>query len=141
VLYDPRTDVAVLHVQGPLGPPLALHQGTLGRGAKGGILGYPGGGPLVAGGAGVRRVMSAEGRDVYGRSTVTREVYELQAGVRPGNSGGPFVLPSGEVAGIVFAASTTENDVGYALTAAQVAPDIRAGIGRTAAVSTQGCTG
>jgi S1-C subfamily serine protease len=140
VLYDPRTDVAVLHVQGPLGPPLALHQGTLGRGAKGGILGYPGGGPLVAGGAGVRRVMSAEGRDVYGRSTVTREVYELQAGVRPGNSGGPFVLPSGEVAGIVFAASTTENDVGYTLTAAQVAPDIRAGIGRTAMVSTQGCT-
>jgi S1-C subfamily serine protease len=140
VLYDPRTDVAVLHVQGPVGPPLALHQGALGRGAKGAILGYPGGGPLVVGGAGIRREMSAEGRDVYGRSTVTRNVYELQADVRPGNSGGPFVLPSGEVAGIVFAASTTEQDVGYALTAAQVAPDIRQGIKRTSPVSTQGCT-
>jgi S1-C subfamily serine protease len=71
---------------------------------------------------------------------VNRDVYELQANVRPGNSGGPFVLPSGEVAGIVFAASTTEQDVGYALTADQVAPDIHDGVGRTAPVSTQNCT-
>jgi S1-C subfamily serine protease len=140
VLYDPKTDVAVLHVQGPLGPALALHRASLSRGSKGAVLGYPGGGPLTAGGAAVRREISAEGRDVYGRSTVTRDVYELQANVRPGNSGGPFVLSSGQVAGIVFAASTTEQGVGYALTANQVAPDVQRGIGRTAAVSTQGCT-
>jgi hypothetical protein len=50
------------------------------------------------------------------------------------------VLSSGQVAGIVFAASTTEQGVGYALTADQVAPDVQRGIGRTTAVSTQGCT-
>ncbi len=140
VLFDPRTDVAVLHVQGPLGPPLALHRESLDRGTKGAVLGYPGGGPLAAGGAAIRRELSAEGRDIYGHATVTRDVYELQANVRPGNSGGPFVLSSGEVAGIVFAASTTEQHVGYALTANQVAPDIRQGVGRTAPISTQGCT-
>ena len=122
-----------------VGPALVLHRGSLDRGSKGAVLGYPGGGPFDAGGAAIRREMSAEGRDVYGRSTVTRDVYELQANVRPGNSGGPFVLSSGEVAGIVFAASTTEQDVGYALTADQVAPDIHEGVGRTAPVSTQGC--
>ena len=40
----------------------------------------------------------------------------------------------------MFAASTTEQHVGYALTADQVAPDVHQGVGRTAPVSTQGCT-
>jgi S1-C subfamily serine protease len=140
VLYDPKLDVAVLHVQGSLGPVLRLDVRSLPRGSRGAVLGYPGGGPLTAGGAAVRRSLSALGRDIYGRSTVERTVYELQAIVRPGNSGGPFVLPSGSVAGIVFAASTTDANVAYALTAGQVEPDIRRAIGRTSPVSTQDCT-
>lgn len=141
VLFDPRVDVAVLRVQGPLGPALRLSEEDLPRGAKGAVLGYPGGGPLTAGGAAVRREISALGRDIYGRTTVRRDVYELQAVVRPGNSGGPFVLASGEVAGIVFAASTTDGGVGYALTAQEIRPEIQLGIGRTGRVSTQDCTG
>ena len=140
VLYDPKLDVAVLHVQGPLGPVLPLDVHLLSRGSRGAVLGYPSGGPLTAGGAAVRRSLSAVGRDIYGRSIVDRNVYELQAIVRPGNSGGPFLLPSGDVAGIVFAASTTDANVGYALTAGQVEPDIRRAIGRTRPVSTQDCT-
>ena len=139
VLFDPKLDVAVLHVHGSLGPVLALDVRSLPRGSRGAVLGYPGGGPLTAGGAAVRRSLSAIGRDVYGRSIVDREVYELEAIVRPGNSGGPFLLPSGAVGGIVFAASTTDGDVAYALTAGQVAPDIRRGTGRTRPVSTQDC--
>jgi S1-C subfamily serine protease len=141
VLFDPNVDLAVLFVRGPLGPALPLTAEGVPRGAKGAVLGYPAGGPLAAGGAAVRREISAVGRDIYGRATVRRDVYELQAVVRPGNSGGPFVLPSGDVAGIVFAASTTDADVGYALTAGEVRPEIRRGVGRTARVSTQGCTG
>ena len=141
VLFDPNVDVALLHVQGPLGPALRLSAEDLRRGAKGAVLGYPAGGPLTAGGAAVRREMSAVGRDIYGRTTVRRDVYELQAVVRPGNSGGPFVLPSGEVAGIVFAASTTDAGVGYALTAGEVRPEIQRAVGRTTRVSTQDCTG
>jgi S1-C subfamily serine protease len=140
VLFDPRLDLAVLYVSETPGPALALAADTQQRGAGGAILGYPGGGPLTFGSGAVRRDLLAEGRDIYGRSLVSRHVYELQASVRPGNSGGPFVLPDGAVAGIVFAASTTDPDVGYALTSVEVRPELQQAEGRTAAVSTQGCT-
>jgi S1-C subfamily serine protease len=103
------------------------------------VLGFPGGGPLVASAAAVRSEITAVGRDIYGRATVRRDVYELEAVVRPGNSGGPFVLPSGDAAGLVFAASTTDDDVGYALTAQEIRPGVERAIGRTQPVSTQGC--
>jgi S1-C subfamily serine protease len=44
-----------------------------------------------------------------------RTVYELQAVVRPGNSGGPLVEPNGLVIGVVFSRSPTNPYVGYAL--------------------------
>jgi len=71
---------------------------------------------------------------------VTRDVYELQAIVRPGNSGGPFVLVSGTVAGVVFAASTADPNVGYALTTPQILPLLHQAEGRTHPVSNEGCT-
>ena len=58
----------------------------------------------------------AEGRDIYGQGLTLRNVYEIQAVVRPGNSGGPLVQPDGEVIGVVFSRSTTNGDIGYALT-------------------------
>ena len=50
--------------------------------------------------AAVRQVIEPVGRNVYGEGQVRRRVYELQAAIRQGNSGGPFVLPDGRVAGI-----------------------------------------
>jgi S1-C subfamily serine protease len=140
VLFDSRVDIAVLRVGATPGPPLPLDPSDEGRGTQGAVLGYPGGGSLTFGPAAVRRELDAEGRDIYGRSVTTRDVYELQARVRPGNSGGPFVLLNGEVGGVVFAASTTDGRLGYALTSKQVAPLIRSAIGRTQPVSTDGCT-
>ena len=98
-----------------------------------------GGGPLEADAAAVRRTITAAGRDIYGEETVRRQVYELQAEIRPGHSGGPFVTIDGTVAGVVFAASTTNEEVGYALTAIQARPQIRIGTGRTEAVDTGEC--
>ena len=49
-----------------------------------------------------------------------REVFSLRGLVRPGNSGGPIVSSAGDVVGVVFAASVTDRDTGYALTADQV---------------------
>lgn len=140
VLFDPRIDVAVLRVDTTPGPVLHLDTGEVGRGAKGAVAGYPGGGGLDGQPAAVRRLLHAVGKDIYGRSTVTRDVYELQSVVRPGNSGGPFGLVNGEVAGLVFAASTTDPNVGYAITSTEILPDIHRGVGRTKAVSTDGCT-
>jgi S1-C subfamily serine protease len=139
VLFDAQKDLAVLRVQDTPGPPLRLVQNQTERGTGGAVLGFPGGGDLKGEPAAVRRPIDAVGRDIYGRHTVVREVYELQASVEPGDSGGPFVLPDGRVAGIVFAASTTEEGVGYAITSTAALDDVRTGIGLTSPVSTGGC--
>ena len=66
---------------------------------------------------------------------------ELQTLVRPGNSGGPFVLPNGRVAGVVFAASSGDDDVGYAIAAGEVGDPLRTAVGRTTPVDTGPCIG
>jgi S1-C subfamily serine protease len=139
VLFDPQTDLAVLHVDTPAGQPLPLLSSRVGRGTGGATLGYPGGGDLTVERAAVRRPIDAVGRDIYGSSEVEREVYELQAKVEPGDSGGPFVLPDGSVAGVVFAASTTDPSVGYAIASTDVIPDVSRAAGRTRPVATGGC--
>jgi S1-C subfamily serine protease len=140
VLFDPQVDIAVLRVGSTPGAPLPLDQSHEARGTQGAVLGYPGGGSLEFGPAAVRQELNPQGRDIYGRSVITRDVYELQAIVMPGNSGGPFVLLSGQVGGMVFAASTTDRRLGYALTSRQIAPLIQSAVGRTQQVSTDGCT-
>ena len=139
VLFDPKLDIAVLFVGTTPGPVLALDSKEEGRGTDGAVGGYPGGGPLTFRPAAVLRDIVAVGKDIYGRSTVQRDVYELQAVVRPGNSGGPFVLSDGEVAGVVFAASTTDGKIGYAITSTEVIPKLQQAEGHTRAVSTKGC--
>ncbi len=138
VLFDPRTDLAVLRVRTAAGPALELAPDLVGRGAGGATLGYPGGGPLRTEPAAVRRAIDALGRDIYGRSAVEREVYELQARVEPGDSGGPFVTSGGLVAGVVFAASTTDTGVGYAIASTEVLRDLRKAHG-TGPTSTGPC--
>ncbi len=139
VLFDPKLDIAILHVDGAHGPPLKLDPKSRSRGAPGVVLGYPEGGGLTAVAAAVRRELDAVGRDIYGRSTVERMAYELQAVVRPGNSGGPFVETNGTVAGVVFAASTTDPNVGYAIDSTEVIPKLDKAETRTGQVSTEGC--
>jgi S1-C subfamily serine protease len=139
VLFDPKLDVAVLRVGGGTPPALPVENVEVARDARGAVVGYPGGGDLAGVKAANRRVLHAVGRDIYGNGTVLRDIYELQADVRPGNSGGPFILSNGRVAGLVFAASTTDPDVGYAITSTEIAPDVRRGVGGTARVSTGGC--
>jgi S1-C subfamily serine protease len=72
---------------------------------------------------------------------VERSVYELQTTVQPGDSGGPFVLTDGTVAGIVFAASTTDRDIGYAISSTAASSGLAHTIGSTRAVSTGACVG
>ncbi|HVF54099.1 MAG TPA: MarP family serine protease [Actinomycetota bacterium] len=142
VVFAPGPDIAVIHVEGLSGPPLELETDPLDRGAPGATLGYPGdkGGRLVTHRAAVQAHFDAVGRDIYGKRKVTRDVYELRAAIRQGDSGGPFVLPSGEVAGVVFAAATNDKDTGYALTGAEVANEIESGSQSEKAVSTGDCT-
>lgn len=143
VSFDPRTDVAVVHVEGLSGPPLPLDTSELARGTSGATLGYPGhaGGRLVTHAAAVaERYENANGLDIYARNDVSRDVYAIRSPVRQGDSGGPFITLEGRVGGVVFAASTTNGDTGYALTGAEVEDDIRRGTGRTEPVGTGPCT-
>ena len=139
VLFDPDVDIAVLHVENTPGPPLHLAAEPLDRGAAGAVVGYPAGGPLRANRAAVLRAFDAVGRDIYGRDQVERLVVELQTLVRPGNSGGPFVLANGRVGGVVFAASSSDEDVGYAIAASEVEDALRDAVGRTSEVETGPC--
>ncbi|HVE90766.1 MAG TPA: MarP family serine protease [Actinomycetota bacterium] len=139
MLFDPSLDVAVLRTSGLAAGPLPIAPAAADRGTQGAFLGYPGGGPFQAAPAAVLRTFQATGRDIYGRNTTRRNVYQLSGAVREGNSGGPLVRPSGEVIGVIFAASTTDDNVGYALTSTEVLPRVREAQGRSAAVSSGPC--
>jgi len=77
--------------------------------------------------------------DIYGSGSVLREVFSLRGTIRPGNSGGPMVSSAGEVTGVVFAASVTDTDTGYALTATQVREAAVAGLAADNEVGTGDC--
>jgi S1-C subfamily serine protease len=142
VVFNPRADVAVIRAEGLAGPALALHTQDEDRGARGATLGYPGsaGGRQVRHRAAVQARFDARGFDIYGRREVVREVYSIRSPVRQGDSGGPFVLPNGQVAGVVFAASTTDVDTGYALTGDEVSDEVERGSSSSSEVDTGSCT-
>jgi S1-C subfamily serine protease len=139
VLFNDDLDLAVLRLDESPAEPLSFLTGTEERGSPGAVIGYPRGGDLRGDRAAVRRSLFAIGRDIYGEDTVRRHVYELQASVEPGNSGGPFVSVDGGVAGVVFAASTTSDGVGYAITSEEAIPEVRRAIESDAPVSTGPC--
>ena len=104
------------------------------------MAGYPLDGPYTLTPARVRALIQLRGPNIYSSDTVTREVYTLRSQVRPGNSGGPLLAPDGTVLGVIFGAAIDETDVGFALTAAEVAPVVQAGLTDDSAASTEACT-
>jgi S1-C subfamily serine protease len=138
VYYDPDIDAAVLAV-----PDLeaeALDFDTTAESEDlAAVLGYPENGPYDVQPARVREQRTLRSPNIYGDATVYRDTYSLYARVRPGNSGGPVVDAGGDVIGVLFAASVTDADTGYALTADQVSEAAVAGNTAAAPVDTGGC--
>jgi S1-C subfamily serine protease len=66
-------------------------------------------------------------------------VFSLRGLIRPGNSGGPVVSTSGRVLGVVFAASVSDHNTGYALTAEQVRRAAAIGLDAEKRVSSGNC--
>ncbi|KWW97459.1 colicin V synthesis protein [Carbonactinospora thermoautotrophica] len=139
VLFDPRRDVAVLYVPELRAPALRFDR-TGGANDNAVVAGFPRNAPsLQASPARIRSVLNAQGRDIYERDIVVREVFSLFAVVQPGNSGGPLLDTDGEVYGVIFAKSLDDDQTGYALTADEVARDAQLGRTRTEPVYTGGC--
>jgi S1-C subfamily serine protease len=138
VFYDPEGDVAILYV-----PHLATRSlafaGPASSGENAIVAGYPLNAPFTAVAARVGGSERAQSPDIYQRTTVTREIYPIRAVVEPGNSGGPLLAPNGQVYGVVFAAAVSVKNTGYALTAQEVAKDVRDGRSAVNEVSTQAC--
>lgn len=140
VWFDPALDLAVVRTNWPLpGTPLALDESPSRRGTSVAVLGYPGGGTLTVSPGVVLRSQLALGRDIYGGSLSSREIYAIQAEVAPGNSGGPVVTAEGRVAGVIFGETATQNGIAYALTAPAIAESLETALGRTAAVNSGRC--
>ncbi len=142
VLFDPNYDLAVLRVPDLTVPPLALDSQFVGRGTKAVVLGFPGGvSQLNAQRAGVLLRFDPESPNIYDTSSTQRQIYELQALVRPGNSGGPLVEPDGEVIGVVFSRDSTNTEIGFALASPGVLQRVRLAEGRPggSSVATGSC--
>ncbi|MET0864661.1 MAG: MarP family serine protease [Nakamurella sp.] len=140
VLYDAQRDLAVLDVPDLTATPLTFATSPAEPGSDATVAGYPLDGPYTVTPARVRATIALRGPNIYSDETVTREVYTIRAQVRPGNSGGPLLASDGTVLGVIFGAAIDETDVGFALTAEEVAPVVQAGLSDESAASTESCT-
>jgi len=139
VAFDPDRDLAVVAVPGFERPALPVQTAPAGADTVGGVFGHPGGEPLRIAPFRVARQITATGRDIYGSGTTERQVLELAAGLRPGDSGSAVVDPDGEVVGVAFAIARDQPDVAYALATSELQAVLQA---RAAGgVSTGPCLG
>jgi S1-C subfamily serine protease len=139
ISFDPETDIAILHVPTLTAPALAFAQYTAGAGTDALVLGYPGAASFKVSPAQVREVTQINGPDIYHSSAVTREVYVLNGSFpQAGSSGSAVVDLYGHVLGVYFGSETNDSTTGFAMTAAQVRPQM-AMAGGTRASDTGDC--
>ncbi|MBI4328566.1 MAG: trypsin-like peptidase domain-containing protein [Chloroflexi bacterium] len=122
---DPRTDLAVLRIQGadlpvaPLGSSSALQIGEWVI-AIGNALGLEGGPTVTAG------VVSALGRGITTDTGCTLyDLIQTDAAINPGNSGGPLLNLRGEVVGIDTAIAGQGTGIGFAISINQARPIVQ----------------
>ncbi|GFZ86198.1 MarP family serine protease [Nesterenkonia alkaliphila] len=138
VYFNTSSDLALLAVDdiqavaAPVGGPME-------PGEAGFVMGYPSGGPFSVGSAVVQARDVSQVNNIYGSSPSELEIYQLNADVRQGNSGGPLVDQQGRVSGIVFARAMEGNSVGFAVTAEAAGQVLTAPESFTETVSTGQC--
>ena len=139
VAFDSRADLALLHVPGASAPTLSLSGDVPQRGMPAAALGYPGGGDLTITAAAVTATYDIVGPDIYGEGRYPHSVVELRGEIRRGNSGGPLVTAPGVIGAVVFGASSSSPEVGYAIGVDQARESIGPFLRSTAAVDTGAC--
>jgi len=139
VQLDTARDIAVIAVDGLEASPLPLG-GELGNGSTAAFAGYPAGGPYRIQPASVQSLSPVLVNNIYGADPRPLQVYSLAANVQQGNSGGPLLDMQGRVAGVVFAKSTADAPVGYALSLEELRPIVESAEGLNDTVSAGQCT-
>ncbi|WP_026546554.1 MULTISPECIES: MarP family serine protease [Micrococcaceae] len=139
VYFDPQRDIAVLAVDGLQSSPLPM-SADLPDGSPAAFAGYPHGGPFQSKPATVQGISTIIVPDIYGANPSPEQVYKLAGDVQPGNSGGPLLTMQGEVAGLIFAKTTTNAALGFALTMADLEPVAAQASGLSNPVTPGQCT-
>ncbi|KAA9086652.1 MarP family serine protease [Microbacterium radiodurans] len=139
VAFDPVHDLAIIAVQDLAAAPIPI-TAPVAAGTAVAVQGYPLGGPFTSGSAFVVSVGVAPVADIYDASRAPREIYALDADVRPGNSGGPLLTADGTIAGVVFARGADDERRGYAMTTDELLPVLESVDAGSPAVSSGRCT-
>ena len=139
IWFDPDLDVAVVRVSKLAGGILTSSDAKVANGTPAVVAGYPGGGDFTVSAASLLDQFTATGRNIYGRGTTNRDIFELKADIIPGNSGGPLINQDGVVIGLIFAQSTTYDQVGYALQMKAVLKELNQAIAQNHVVGTGQC--
>ncbi|MFJ6000929.1 MarP family serine protease [Arthrobacter sp. NPDC092385] len=139
VQLDTARDIAVIAVEDLRAAPLPLGD-ELDNGATAAFAGYPAGGPYRIQPASVQGLSPVLVNNIYGADPQPLQVYSLAANVQQGNSGGPLLDLQGRVAGVVFAKSTADAPVGYALSLEELRPIAESAPALDDAVSAGQCT-
>ncbi|MFW0154728.1 MarP family serine protease [Rothia sp. P6271] len=120
VYYNHEEDIAVLYA-----PALNLTAIPLGEDAAPGtalaVLGYPAGGPYTITPASVRGLGNIQNIEAETQElSRIRYLYQINADIVQGNSGGPLVTENGDAVGMVFARSVAGDKIGYAIPATTI---------------------
>jgi len=118
VAYDPRNDVAVLHVS-DLSAPVALRAVNPQPNTAVAIVGYPKNGPLTSTPGRVGMTTAALTQDAYGHGPVERIITAVAGAIEHGDSGAPAIDANGNVEATIFAAKIGSNG-GYGVPGAPV---------------------
>ena len=119
---DPARDVALVRADSALGAK-ALEFSTQDQpevGADVVVLGYPLGLPFTA----TKGAVTGLGRDLSIESTEYQGLFQTDAAVNPGNSGGAIVDLQGKVVGIVVAGGEGYEGIGFGVPAADAQPTL-----------------
>lgn len=146
VYFDPELDFAVIRVNNlPYNPlPLNYSGGSLAfQGSHNGdqdiVLGYPNADSYKPVLATITGDFDTYENDIYGNPNDSQDILQLNSDIVHGNSGSPIVQQNGQVAGVVFGTSISDNTTAYAIPTYEFYEDVQQAEKTFMPVSTQTC--